>query len=189
MTAQNETDQPALVTLTVLKAANAPKLGKRSAGKNIHYRLWTDDQRHEIYWQIAANDGGGQHSLELVPTAKLESTLRPLAGKEPIRTRALRNTFTGRSANNAGFLVCALYAEGFLGTSGKAHHHAVTESDWHAWRQACLSLPGQPVELPLVLAAAALPADTADPVPKGRRSGERKVQAEEEAEESHAPAD
>lgn len=188
MTTHTETAQPALVTLTVLKAANAPKLGKRSAGMNIHYRLWTDEQRQEIYWQIAANDGGGQHSLELVPTAKLESTLSPLAGKEPIRTRTLRSTFAGRSTNNAGFIVCALYAEGFLSPSDKAHHHAVSEIDWNAWRQSCLSLPGQSVELPLALATAALPADTADPVPKGRRSGKRKLHAEE-GEEAHAPAD
>jgi len=186
MTSNHQSDQPILVTLPVLKAANAPKLGKRSAGRNVHYRLWTDDQRHDVYWQIAANDGGGQHSLELVAMTKVLDTLTTQAGKEPFRTRILRGVFRGRSTNNAGFLVCALYAEGLIAASEKANHHVITNADWEAWRQNCLKQPGQPVELAMDLARAALPADTAEPASKGRRGSKRKAQAGKEDEHADA---
>lgn len=186
MTSNQQPDQPLLVTLPVLKAANAPKLGKRSAGKHVHYRLWTDDQRRDVYWQIAANDGGGQHSLELVAMTKVLDTLATQAGKEPFRTRILRSVFRGRSTNNAGFLVCALYAEGLIAASEKANHHIVTDADWNAWRQNCLKEPGQPVELAMDLAKVALPADTSEPAPKGRRGSKRMSPGDEEG--KHADA-
>jgi len=187
MTSNHQSDQPILVTLPVLKAANAPKLGKRSAGRNVHYRLWTDDQRHDVYWQIAANDGGGQHSLELVAMTKVLDTLTTQAGKEPFRTRILRGVFRGRSTNNAGFLVCALYAEGLIAASEKANHHVITNADWEAWRQNCLKQPGQPVELAMDLARAALPAGHGRaPLPKGRRGSKRKAQAGKEDEHADA---
>jgi hypothetical protein len=181
MISKTETDPAATVTLTVLKAANAPKLSKRSAGKHVHYRLWTDDQRSDVWWQIAANDGGGQHSLELVPTRKVLATLDALAGRDPFRTKNLRGAFQGRSANNPGFLVCALYAEGLVQASDKANHHVLSDIDWNTWRDTCLALPGQPVEVAATLALSVLPADTSAPVPKGRRFGKHKAQPEDEA--------
>ena len=185
MTTSTEAEQPTLITLTILKTASAPKHSKRSAGKNIHYNLWTDDQRRDVLWQISGNDGGGQHSLELVPMAKVQSTVAALTGHEPFRTRLLRSVFSGRSTNNAGFLVCAMYAEGLLAAASTAHHHVV-QSDWRAWQQACLDLPGEQREVSLALATEALPVDTSEQPSKGQRVGKRKQQAPVESEHADA---
>lgn len=179
MSSSNIEQQPQ-VELVLLKEANAPKLSKRSAGRSLLYRLWTDDQRHDVFWQIAANEGG-QHSLELVPMAKIQSTIASVAGNEPFRTRALRNAFSGKSTNNAGFLVCAMVAEGLLLASDKAHHY-VAHSNWAEWQQAVLSIAGQPTQIAATLAMAALPADTSEPVQKGKRSGRQRTSAITEVE-------
>ena len=179
MTQTNDIEQKPQVELVLLKAATAPKLSKRSAGSSLQYRLWTDEKRSDVFWQIAANDGG-QHSLELVPMAKVQATIATQAGNDPFRTRLLRSTFSGRSTNNAGFLVCAMAAEGLLIASDKAHHHVV-HGNWADWQQAVLSIDGQPAMIAAVLAVAALPADTSEPVQKGKRNGRQRTSADAEA--------
>lgn len=57
MTQVNPTN-PETVRLILLKSADAPKLSKRSAGQSIRYCLWTNDQRNDVWWQIAGNVGG-----------------------------------------------------------------------------------------------------------------------------------
>lgn len=180
MTQTNDIEQKPQVELVLLKDASAPKLSKRSAGSSLQYRLWTDEKRSDLFWQIAANDGG-QHSLELVPMAKVQATIAAQAGSDPFRTRLLRSTFSGRSTNNAGFLVCAMTAEGLLLPSDKAHHHVV-HGNWSDWQQAVLRIEGQPAMIASALAVAALPADTSEPVPKGKRSSRQRISAVSEAE-------
>ena len=85
MTQVNPTN-PETVRLILLKSADAPKLSKRSAGQSIRYCLWTNDQRSDVWWQIAGNIGG-QHSMELVATDKIQATLDTQAGSEPFRTK------------------------------------------------------------------------------------------------------
>lgn len=172
MTVNNIEQQPQ-VELVLLKEASAPKLSKRSAGRSLQYRLWTNDNRSDIFWQISANEGG-QHSLELVPMAKLQTTVSAQAGSDPFRTRLLRSVFSGKSTNNAGFLVCAMAAEGLLVASDKAHHH-VTHGNWADWQQAMLSIVGEPTAIAVSLALAALPADSAEPVQKGKRGGRQRT--------------
>lgn len=180
MTQTTDTEQKPQVELVLLKEASAPKLSKRAAGSSLRYRLWTNANRSDVFWQIAANDGG-QHSLELVPMAKVQAAITAQAGSEPFRTRLLRSTFSGKSTNNAGFLVCAMVAEGLLAASDKAHHH-VANGNWADWQRTVLSIDGQPTALPAVLALAALPADTSEPVQKGKRSGRQRTSAISEAE-------
>lgn len=169
------------VTLLLLKAARAAKLSKRADGQSIDYRLWTNEQRSDVFVQIAGNPGGGQHSLELVAFAKIADVVDSVPDGEPFKAKAFKTAFRGRSSNNFGFLVCILYAEGLLQAyPEKAFCHKVG-GDWPAWKQACLKLPGEPAEIARPLAEAALealPADTPEPTPKGRR-GKRKAQAEE----------
>lgn len=179
MTQTNDIEQKSQVELVLLKEASAPKLSKRSAGSSLQYRLWTDEKRSDVFWQIAANDGG-QHSLELVPMAKVQATIAAQAGNDPFRTLLLRSTFSGRSTNNAGFLVCAMAAEGLLVASDKAHHHVV-HGNWADWQQAVLSIDGKPTAIAAVLAVAALPADTSEPVQKGKRNGRQRTSADAEA--------
>ena len=179
MTTTPITDETTQVELTLLKESRAPKLSKRSAGRTLLYRLWTNPQRSDVFWQIAANDGG-QHSLELVPMAKVQATIATQAGTDPFRTRLLRSTFSGKSTNNAGFLVCAMAAEGLLIASDKAHHHVV-HGNWTDWQQAVLSIDGQTATIAAALAVAALPADTSEPVQKGKRNGRQRTSADAEA--------
>jgi hypothetical protein len=185
MTSTPTTETTPQVELTLLKEAPAPKLSKRAAGKTLLYRLWTNEQRNDVFWQIAANEGG-QHSLELVATSKVRATLESQAGNEPFRTKQLRTSFRGRSQNNPGFLVCLLYAEGLVQAAEKAHHHALTDTDWHAWRDAYLALPGQTALIALPLAMTALPADTSEPVSRVRRGAKRRVEANAEQADASA---
>lgn len=185
MTQANPTN-PETVRLILLKSADAPKLSKRSAGQSIRYCLWTNDQRSDVWWQIAGNVGG-QHSLELVATDKIQATIDTQAGSEPFRTKQLRPSFRGRSQNNAGFLLCALYAEGLVRADEKAHHHVRSDANWNTWRDGCLASAGEPQEIGMSLALTALPADTAEPVTKERRSGKRRTQTS--AENEHAGAE
>lgn len=184
MTQTNDIEQKPQVELVLLKEASAPKLSKRSAGSSLQYRLWTDEKRSDVFWQIAANDGG-QHSLELVPMAKIQATIAAQAGSDPFRTRLLRSTFSGRSTNNAGFLLCAMTAEGLLLASDKAHHHVV-HGNWSDWLQAVLSIDGHPASINAALALAALPADTSEPMPKGKRNSRHRTSAVTEAEHADA---
>lgn len=170
---------PETVCLTRLKSAEAPKLSKRSAGQSIRYCLWTNDQRSDVWWQIAGNVGG-QHSLELVATDKIQSTLDTQVGSAPFRTKQLRSSFRGKSQNNPGFLLCALYAEGLVRADEKAHHHVRSDANWNAWRDLCLASAGEPQEIAMPLALTALPADTAEPVTKERRSSKRRADAHTE---------
>lgn len=180
MTTTPMIDETTQVELILLKESRAQKLSKRSAGRTLLYRLWTNPQRSDVFWQIAANEGG-QHSLELVPMAKVQAAIAVQAGNDPFRTRLLRGTFSGRSTNNAGFLVCAMTAEGLLLASDKAHHH-VLHGDWTDWLQAVLRMDGQPATINAALALAALPADTSEPVQKGKRSSRQRISAVTEAE-------
>jgi len=163
-------EPPAQTLLPCLKTASAPKLSKRAEGRHIHYRLWSDPQHTQLFVQICGNDGGGQHSLELVPFAKVQAAMASVQDGHPFKACALRSAFAGRSANNSGFLACALRAEGLLAAAdGKAFAHVVC-GDWAAWQQTCLSLPGEAQEIALTLAAVVLPADTA-----GNDSGKSKA--------------
>lgn len=179
-----EGGQTPQIELTLLKEATAPKLSKRSTGRTLQYRLWTNAERSDVFWQIAANEGG-QHSLELVPMTKVQAAVGAVAGSEPFRTRTLRGAFSGKSTNNAGFLLCAMHAEGLLAASDKAHHY-LAQGQWQDWLQAALSLEGQLASIAAPLAATVLPADTAEPVTKGRRGTKRKALTDEE--EEHADA-
>lgn len=176
------------VTLLLLKAAHAPKRSKRAEGQHVDYRLWTNEARSDVFVQIAGNAGGGQHSFELVPFAKIAAVVEGLPADTPLKAKAFKTAFRGRSSNNFGFLLCILYAEDLLQPfPDKAFCHA-PHGDWSAWKHACLQLPGEPTEIARPLAEAALealPADTPEPTPKGRR-GKRKAQAEEAT--NHADA-
>jgi hypothetical protein len=155
-------EPPAQTTLPCLKTASASKLSKRAEGSHIHYRLWCDPQHAQLFVQIYGNDGGGQHSLELVPFAKVQAAMASVQDGQAFKARILRSAFKGRSANNSGFLACALRAEGlFSAADDKAFAHVVC-GDWKAWLHACLSLPGEQKEIAVTLVAAALPADTGE---------------------------
>ena len=160
-----------------LKTGSAAKLGARSQGA-VAYEVLTDLERRQIHLRLTANSGGGNHSLEAVPFATVQSIVNGLEAGAPFASRVFRGAFRGGSQNNPGFLACLLRTEGLLAAAeGKAFQHVVS-GDWSAWADALLTQPGEAVELPLKLAQAALPADTAAPSLPGRR-GRRKSRVEE----------
>lgn len=123
-----------------LKDSSAPKLGKRAHGK-LHYRWLTNDQRSTAYFVITGNDGGGCFSNEVVPFDAIRDCLSPYNAEEGLPAHRFLAAFKGRSANNAGFLVAALYQEGLL-----CHHEATKAklhpcSDWQQWLSALMELP------------------------------------------------
>lgn len=186
---QPEADQPELVTLLCLKEAAAPKRGQRAQG-HVHYRLLTDAEHSQLYVQVCGNDGGGHFSMEVVPFAKVRAAISGLTPDMPFPARMFRNAFEGRSANNPGFLSCLLRNEALLTVVPEKAHQNLLSGDWPAWERDCLALPGEPIDIPTKLAAAvmsvALPADTAEPLPKPRRKDKRKAHTDEG--EPHASA-
>lgn len=102
MTQTTDTEQKPQVELVLLKDASAPKLSKRAAGSSLRYRLWTDANRSDVFWQIAANDGG-QHSLELVPMAKVQAAITAQAGSEPFELVCYAARSPGSRRTTPGF--------------------------------------------------------------------------------------
>ncbi|MDX1490819.1 MAG: hypothetical protein R3332_05995 [Pseudohongiellaceae bacterium] len=70
------------------------------------------DTRDAYAYRITANTGGGFFSPEWIDWGLIELTLNPI---DQITSFNLRKLFQGQSANNAGFLVAILRAEGLLG--------------------------------------------------------------------------
>lgn len=162
------------VTLLRLKTGAAPKLGQHAHGA-IHYELLADTNRQTLLLRLTSNDGGGNHSLELVPFARVQAIVAGLPADAAVPSRVFRSCFRGKSQNNAGFACCLLRAEGLLTpVDGKRYQHKVV-GDWENWVNQTMALTSEPVEVPLSLVGDALPVDTPAPV----RRSKRKTQPEE----------
>lgn len=178
MTETPSRDTPAAPTVTLLrlKTGAAPKLGQHAHGA-IHYELLADTNRQTLLLRLTGNDGGGNHSLELVPFSRVQAIVAGLPPDSPVPSRVFRSSFRGRSQNNAGFCCLALRAEGLLfPVEGKRYQHKVA-GDWENWATQTLALTGEPVDLPVSLVGDALPVDTPAQLPV--RRGKRKTQPEE----------
>lgn len=164
------------IPLLCLKAGAAPKLGQHAHG-TIHYELLADTDRQTLLLRLTRNEGGGNHSLELVPFTRVQAVADGLPPDSPVPSRVFRSCFRGRSQNNAGFLCCLLRTEGLLASvEGKLYQHRVI-GNWSAWAADTLRLPGEIAELPAGLVGDALPLDTPSPVTP--RRGRRKAHTEE----------
>ena len=175
-TITNDTPAAPAIPLLRLKAGAAAKLGEHAHGA-IHYELLADSGRQTLLLRLTRNEGGGNHSLELVPFTRVQALADGLPPDSPVPSRVFRSCFRGRSQNNAGFLCCLLRAEGLLtSVQGKLYQHRVS-GDWPAWAAETLRQHGEPAELPASLVGDALPLDT--PAPVTPRRGRRKAQPEE----------
>lgn len=122
-----------------LKIGQASKNGARSTGY-IHYRILTDPSPGQLYLTIVGNDGGGCFSKEILSFSRIEQSLQGIDIRKPISSKLFQQAFTGRSANNGGFLAAILRAEQLLAPAPDSVHQHVVQPDWAAWKTAMLAL-------------------------------------------------
>lgn len=175
------------VTFHLLREGIAPKLGRRSAGSCIGYRILSNTRQKELYLQITRNDGGGHHGLHLIAFSQLQATVEHADNEAGFPARLFRQALVSRSANDPGFVCCLLRAESLLSGIPERQHLHRQIGDWAAWAAAQLALPGEAIDIPAKLATAALPADSDGPEPKPSRREKRKHVAHEGV--SHAEAE
>jgi hypothetical protein len=107
----------------ILKIATCPSLSGKST---LTYHVGCEGTSG-IRFRVYDNSGGGFWSKEWVSTDGIQRAL----GKDPLITAASLNAiFSGKSANNAGFLLAVLKHEGLVGRSKeKPRCYERTESE------------------------------------------------------------
>lgn len=165
--------------LIEIKRDTAPKTSLRAEG-GITYAVVRDLDSDTLFFTLIANTGGGYHSKELVPISRVETCLSGFEAGKVVPAKALRDAFTGRSSNNAGFLAACLRHEGLLSAFPDAAHQHQLGEDVTGWQLAMLTLEGKPyIPAVAVEAEAAAPEPVAD-TGKGKKS--RKAKADKAAE-------
>lgn len=117
-------------TLAIVATKSAPKLGERSEG-SVDYHVMIDVEESQVYLAIAGNEGGGYFSREPVAVEAIRDCIRT-ASPQGFFIRVLRPAFSGRSANNPGFLGAALRAEGLIAPADSPHRYVEAER-WDSW--------------------------------------------------------
>lgn len=133
------------VTITpsfwLLKEGTAPKLGARAEG-GIRFHVLADAERKHLFVAIVANPSGGYFSRERVPFEKIEACIHAIPSGKPCPSKAFKETFVGRSSNNAGFLVAVLRSEGLLAAAPGAESQHVRHGDTATWKKAMFAETG-----------------------------------------------
>lgn len=133
-------------SFVLLKSASARKLGKHAHGE-IHYQISCDIERKNLSLAITGNDGGGYFSKEVLSFHKVEACLasREVGARFP--SKALKEVFTGRSSNNAGFLAAILRSEALISPAPDMESQHVACGDQTAWKSALLSHTRQTIDV------------------------------------------
>jgi hypothetical protein len=173
--------------LIEIKRDTAPKTGLRAEG-GIDYAVIRDADNDVLYFTLVANTGGGYHSKELVPLSRIEACLKSFESGKVVPAKALRDAFTGRSSNNAGFLAACLRHEGLLSAFPDAAHQHQLGEDLTQWQLTMLALEGKPYVPAGATEGVAAPEAVADnDKPKKPRKGKAEKAVDvAPAEASHA---
>jgi len=134
------------VTALRLKSGTANKVGQRSSGL-IAYETITDDARQTLWIRIVANPSSGYFSREMVDFRKVEACIEGFRDGKPVPSKAFAVAFSGRSANNGGFLAAILRAEGLLSPAPDNNFHHLVCGDWQVWRTSNLQLSGEEIDI------------------------------------------
>lgn len=143
----SELVQVPMTPFWLLDAGQAKKLGKQSAGL-LTYHVLANHGRSDVLIAVTANDGGGFFSRERVNFRAIETCLEKYKSGLPFVSKALKEAFISKSANNAGFMAAVLRSLGLLGPALEASAQHVMVGDWPAWQQKMLAETGTPIELP-----------------------------------------
>lgn len=85
-----------------------------SGKSTLTYNIAVDD-KNNIFIRIFSNSGGGGYfSIEYIRLDRITAVLSDIPKDRPITSLYLSTLFTGRSANNSGFLLAVLVNEGLL---------------------------------------------------------------------------
>lgn len=126
-------------TYLSLKVGAANKNSARSHGK-VHYRILADHALEQLFITIVGNGDGGCFSKEVLPFNKIELCLQGIDTRKPIASKLFHTAFTGRSANNPGFLTAVLRDLQLLTQAPDVVHQHCVQPDWEAWKTAMLAL-------------------------------------------------
>jgi hypothetical protein len=133
-------------SFVLLKSASARKLGKHAQGE-IHYQMLCDTARQILSLAITGNDDGGYFSREVLSFHKVEACLSSREQDARFPSKVLKEIFTGRSSNNAGFLAAILRAEALIAPAPDMESQHVVCGDRTAWKSALLALAGQAINI------------------------------------------
>ena len=114
MTKSNPTTNEILTTINILKIATC---GKVTAPEELTltYNIGYDTADKSLLIRITDNATGGLFSPEWIPLNAILTTISTRPNPETsFNARIFATLYTSASANNAGFLVAALKAEGIL---------------------------------------------------------------------------
>ncbi len=134
--------------LIKISTETAPKTSLNAQG-GVSYHLLKDEISTEIYFSLAANDGGGYFSREAVPFSAIETCLKHVKQDQPIPAKVFKSAFIGKSVNNAGFLVAVLRHCGLLNAAPDASHRHVLADGWSDWKANMLAKDGEYFEFPV----------------------------------------
>jgi hypothetical protein len=121
-------DKKSDAAIQVLKEATCPT----SSGKStLTYQVGIDESG-AIHLKVASNDGGGFFSNEWVAFTDIQTALEAWPDDQGITSMALRKVFRSKSANQPGFTLAILVAEGLLEPMPKKQrvHQACDPSDF-----------------------------------------------------------
>jgi len=137
----------ALTPFWLINAGTAKKLGQHSAGI-LNYHVLADNDRRGLLISVTRNEGGGYFSRERVPFPTVVACLEKYKSGVPFVSKVLKEVFTSKSANNAGFLCAVLHALGLLAAAPEAKTQHVVIGDWPLWEKTMLAESGTHIELP-----------------------------------------
>lgn len=164
-----------------LRSGSAAKLGQRAEGQ-VHFELLTDHQNRDLFIRLSGNDGGGYFSREAVPFARVRAVVAEFEDQQAFPSKVFRESFIGRSSNNAGFLACICRAQGLItSVPGNTHLHQLA-GDWSQWEKACLALPGVPLHVDALVEPVIAPAKVSK---KEARANRKAVQADVDQATTH----
>lgn len=104
------TDKANVPSIRILKIATCPSLSGKSS---LTYHVGCNAES-EIHFRIYANSGSGYFSREWVAADRVG---KALAESPDITSFTLQSAYVGKSQNNGGFILAALFAEGLVNRS------------------------------------------------------------------------
>jgi hypothetical protein len=137
----------ALTPFWLLNSGTAKKLGQNSTSI-LNYHVLADNGRRGLFLAVTRNEGGGYFSRERVPFRTIVTCVDKYKSGVPFVSKALKDVFISKSANNAGFMAAVLRALGLLAPAPEAKTQHVVTGDWSSWERTMLAETGTRIELP-----------------------------------------